>query len=80
MGFLGGSQVKNPPAKQEMQVWSLGQEDPLKKEMATHTSIAWKTQWTEEPGQLQSMESQRVGHDWATEHTHTQMQKETYFY
>ena len=50
MGFLGGSQVKNPPAKQEMQVWSLGQEDPLKKEMATHSSITWEIPWTEEPG------------------------------
>ena len=43
MGFPGGSVVKNPPAMQEMQVWSLGQEDPLEKEMATHSSIlAWR--------------------------------------
>ena len=49
-----------------MQVWSLGWEDPLGKEMATHSSIlAWRIQWTEEPGRLQSMGSQRVGHDWA---------------
>ena len=48
--------VKNPPAKQEMRVYSLGQEDPLKKEIATHSSIlAWKIAWTEEPGGLQSM-------------------------
>ena len=54
--------VKNPPAKQETQeMWaqSLGQEDPLEKEMATHSSIlAWEIPWTEEPGGLQSMGSQ----------------------
>ena len=56
--------VKNPPAKQEMQVQSLGQEDSLEKEMVIHSSIlAWEIPWTEEPGGLQSMESQRVGHD-----------------
>ena len=49
---------------QEMQVQSLGWEDPLKKEMATHSSIlAWKIPWTEEPGGLQSMGSQRIGHN-----------------
>ena len=48
----------------ETQVRSLGQEDPLEKEMVTHPSIlAWKIPWTEEPGRLQSMGSQRVGHD-----------------
>ena len=48
----------------EMWVQSLGQEDPLEKEMATHSSIhAWKIPWTEEPGGLQPMGSQRVGHD-----------------
>ena len=47
MGFLGGSVLKNVPAKQETQVWSLGQENPLEKEMATHSSIlAWKIPWT----------------------------------
>ncbi len=52
------------PVVQEMQVRSLGQEDPLEKEMATHSSIlAWKIPWTEEPGGLQSTGSQRVGHD-----------------
>ena len=49
---------------QETQVLSLGWEDPLEGEMATHSStLAWKIPWTEEPGRLQSMESQRVGHD-----------------
>ena len=52
---------------QETQVQSLGQEDPLEKEMATHSSIlAWEIPWTEEPGGLQSLESQRVGHDWVS--------------
>jgi len=59
--------VKNPTAVHETQVRSLGQEDPLEKEMATHSSIlAWRIPWTEEPGGLQSMRSQRVGQDWAT--------------
>ena len=48
----------------ETQVWSLGQKDPLKKEMATHSStLGWKIQWMEKPGGLQSMGSQRVGHN-----------------
>ena len=56
--------VKNPPARQETLVQSLAREDPLEKEMATHSSIPiWRIQWTEEPGGLQSMGSQRVGHD-----------------
>ena len=56
--------VKNLPAMQETQVQSLGWEDPLEEEMATHSSIlAWKIPWTEEPGKLQSMGSQRVRHD-----------------
>ena len=51
----------------ETGVWSLGLEDPLEKEMATHPStLAWKTPWMEEPGRLQPMWSQRVGHDWVT--------------
>ena len=59
--------VKRLPTMWETQVQSLGQEDPLENEMATHSSIlAWKIPWTEEPGRLQSMGSQRVGHDWAT--------------
>ena len=51
---------------QEMQIRSLGQEDPLEQEMATHSNIfAWKIPWTEEPGGLQSMRLQRVGQDWS---------------
>ena len=72
--FLGGSPglggaspvaqiVKNLPAMQETQVRSLGWEDPLEKGMATHSSIlAWRVPWTKEPGGLQSMGLQRVGH------------------
>ena len=56
--------VKYLPAVQEIQVQSLGWEDPLEKEMATHSSIlAWKISWIEEPGGLQSMGSQRVRHN-----------------
>ena len=56
--------VKRLPTMRETRVQSLGQEDLLEKEMATHSSIlAWKIPWTEEPGRLQSMGSQRVGHD-----------------
>ena len=56
--------VKNLPAVQETGVLSLGQEDPLEKAVATHSSIlAWKIPWTEEPGVLQSMGLQRVGQD-----------------
>ena len=56
--------VKNLPAMQETQVRSLGQEDPLEKGMATHSSLlAWRIPWTEEPGGLQSTGSQRVVHD-----------------
>ena len=59
--------IKNPPAVQETQVWSLHWEDPLEKGMATHSSIlAWRIPWTEEPGGLQSRGLQRVRHDWAT--------------
>ena len=56
---------------QKMQVRSLGWEDPLEQEMATQSSIlAWEIPWTEEPGGLQSMGLQRVGHDLVSEHTH----------
>ena len=56
--------VKNLPAMQETRVRFLGQEDPLEKEMATHSSIfTWRIPWTEEPGRLQFMGSQRVAHD-----------------
>ena len=67
MNHLLAQTVKNLPAVQETQVWSLGQEDPLEKGMATHSSIlAWIIPWTEDPGGLQSMGSQRVGHNWVT--------------
>ena len=66
-GFLDDTSGKDHLAMQEKQVWSLGQEDPLEKELATHSSIlAWKIPLTEEPGRLQSKGSWRVGHDWAT--------------
>ena len=56
--------VKNPPAMQETWVQPLVWEDVLEKDMSTHSSIlAWRTSWTEEPSGLQSMGSQRVGHD-----------------
>ena len=54
--------IKNLPAMQETQVWSLDREDPLEKEMAIHSSIfAWRIPWTEEPGRVQSMGLQKVG-------------------
>ena len=56
--------VKHLPVMRETWIRSLGQEDPLEKDMATHSStLAWRIPWTEEPGRLQSMGSQRVGHD-----------------
>ena len=59
--------VRNVPAIQKTQVQSLVWEDPMEKEMATHSSIlAWEIPWIEEPARLQSMGSQRVGHDLAT--------------
>ena len=67
LAFTGGSVVKNLPAMQDLQeTWlqPLGWEDPLEKEMATSTSVlAWRIPWTEEPGGLQSLGSQRVGRD-----------------
>ena len=64
MDFSGSSVVKNPLAMQETPVQFLGQEDPLEEKMATHASIlAWRIPWTEEPGRLQSIGFQRVGHD-----------------
>ena len=63
-GFPLGAVAMNTPAKAD---WSLGGEDPLEKEMATHSNIpTWRIPWTEEPGRLQSMGSQRIGHDLAT--------------
>ena len=62
--------VENEPAVQKTWVHSLSWEDPLVEEMATHpTVLAWEILWTEEPGGLQSMESQRVGHNRAIDHT-----------
>ena len=73
MGFLGGSALKNPRVMQkpqELQAWSLGWEDPLEVETATHSSVlAWRLPWTEEPGGLQSMGSQELDMSDATEHT-----------
>ena len=64
MGFPGISLEKNPPAKQDTRVQTLGREDPLEKEMATHSSIlAKEIPQTEEPGGLQSIGSQKVGHN-----------------
>ena len=67
MGFPGGSMVQTVPAMQkpqDMRVRSLGWEDPLEESMGTHSSIlAWEIPWTEEPGGLQSIEPQRVGHN-----------------
>ena len=63
-------QKKKKKEMQETRVRSVGWEDLLEKEMATHSSIlAWEIPWTEEPGSLQSMGLQGVGHDWVTEHT-----------
>ena len=60
LGFLGDSVIKNLPAKKRMQVQFLGQEEPLEKKMATHSSIlSWKILWAEEPGGLQSMGLQK---------------------
>ena len=72
VGFPGGSDEKKSPETKETQVWYLGWEDPLEKGMATHSSIlAWRIPRTDEQGGLQSMASQRVGHNWATNtHTH----------
>ena len=65
--FLVAQMVKNLPAMQETRVLSLGWEDSLEKGMAIHSSIlAWRIPWREEPGGPQSMGSQRVGHNWAT--------------
>ena len=61
---LVAQMVKNPPVMQETLVQALGQENPLEKGMAAHSSVlAWRSPWTEKPGRLQSTESERVGHD-----------------
>ena len=67
LSSLVAQMVKRLPTMRETQVWSLGWEDTLEKEMATHSgTFAWRIPWTEERCRLQSMGSQRVGHDWAT--------------
>ena len=64
---LVAQRVRLLPTMRESRVWSLGWEDPLEKEMATHSHVlAWKIPWMKEPGRLQSMGLKRVGHDWAT--------------
>ena len=64
MGFPGGSDGKDSSGKQETEVRSLGWEDPLEKDMATHSSIlVWRIPWTKEPGRPQTMGLQRVGHN-----------------
>ena len=74
MGFPVAQTVKNVTALQETRVWSLGQEDPLEKGIATHSSIlAWRSPWTEEPGGLQSMGSQTAEDDWVTNTTSTEI-------
>ena len=68
---LVAQSVKIPPAMQEIQVWSLGQEDPLEKEMGSHPSIlAWRILWPEEPGRLQSMGSHELELAWWLHHHH----------
>ena len=67
MTSLGAQKVKNLPSMQKTRLRSLGLEDTLEKGIATHSSIlAWRIPWTEEPGRLQSMGSQRVGQDQVT--------------
>ena len=75
LASLVAQMVKNLPAMQGTRVWSLGQEDPLEKGMATHSSIlAWRIPWTEKPSGLQSTGLQRVRPNWATNtHTHTEI-------
>ena len=73
LGFSCGLAGKDLPADAgDVRIWSLGWEDSLEQEMATHSSIlAWELPWTEEPGGLQTIRSQRVGHDWVCMHTYT---------
>ena len=75
LASLVAQSVKNLPAAHEMQILSLGWEDPLEKGVATYCSIlAWRIPWIEAPGGLQSIGLQRVGHDWS-DWTHTQAHK-----
>ena len=76
--YVVAQRVKRLPTLWETRVWTLGQEEPLEKEMATHFStFAWKIPWTEKPGSLQSMGSQRVRHHWATLLTYLNIKKRT---
>ena len=76
LASLVAQRLKRPPAMRETWVRSVGQEDSMEKEMATHSSIlAWRTPWMEEPGRLQFTGSQRVGHDWATSLTQSVLPK-----
>ena len=76
MSSLVAQTVKRLSTMWETRVRSLGREDPLEKEMAIHTStIAWKIPRTEEPGRLQSMGSQKVGHDWVTSLTYLHLKQ-----
>ena len=77
---LVAQMVKHLPAMQETRVWALGREDLLEKEMATHCSIlSWIIPWTEKPGELQSMGSQRVEQDWVT-NTYTRHNIYNFYY
>ena len=72
MGFPGGSDGKNLPLGQKTWIQSLGWEDLMEKETATHSSIlSWEIPWSEEPGRLRSMGLQRGRHSLATEHAHS---------
>ena len=72
MAFLVAQMVKNLSAMRKTWVWSLGWEDPVEEGMVTHSVfLPGESPWTEEPGRLQSMGSQRVGHDWATKQSTT---------
>ena len=76
LASLVAQRLKHLPAMQETWVQSLGQEDSLEKEMATHSSVlAWRIPWMEEPGGLLSMGSQRVRHDFVTSLTYQDMNK-----
>ena len=78
---LETQRLKRLPAMWETQVWTLGWEDPLEKEMATHSSIlAWRIPWTEEPGGLPSTGLQRVGHDWATSLHFNLLEPQCYYF
>ena len=80
MGLSKWLSVKELSAKQQVQVGSLDRENPLKNEMATHSSIAWEISWTEEPGGLHSIRSKRVRHNLVTEHNNLYSCTHIYLY